>query len=417
MEFPKIFRRRAAIFRLNAGQLNPGVSIMGKWAAGPYFIAASILLLGWIVAGCDKNPLGTVESTGHPPFITTPSVNPDSVYIDALTPVAGSYTVPVTVSVRATHPGGQGSISIVTASFVRPGEIDPISQIQLLDDGTGPDIAAGDGIYSGTTQLSLYRPQAGTWRVQFVAVDVTGLKSNTGDIPLKLTIKNSAPSLGLPSLRAYQPAGSDSVRYSFAVAVSDSNGLETITSVSFRASGTTDTSAHQLFDDGIPAHGDAIPGDGIYSGIVWLKPAVSPDSVAFTISAVDDHGARTSVTHRVSSNRPPSFVAINVPSTITRPASGSIPINFFVTVTDPDGRADIDSVYFKNFSSSNPNNIFLMYDDGNLPVHGDSVAFDETYSLIIQIASTNTPGTKEFHFYVVDRSGASDTAVRNIVIN
>ncbi len=389
---------------------------MRKWPAAAALTASIILLLAWLAPGCDKNPLGTVENTGHAPFVSSPSVTPDSVYLDGLTQIGGNYDVRVAVSARTTHPDGQGSIAQVTASFVRPGEADPMGQITLMDDGNTPDASAGDGIFTGLAQIGLTRAQSGTWRVRITAIDVNGLRSNTADLRLRLTIKNSPPSLDVPSVRTYQPAGSDSVRYTFAVAASDSNGLETITSVFFRAQGTTDTSAHQLYDDGLPAHGDALPGDGLFSGIVWMKPTVSPDSVGFTITAVDDHGAQASVVHYMA-DKPPSIVSVNVPSTITRPASGSIPINFFVTVTDPDGLGDIDSVYFRNFSSSNPNAIFMMYDDGNLAVHGDSTANDGTYSLIVQISSTNTPGVKEFHFYVVDKSGASDTAIRYITIN
>ncbi len=414
MEFPKFPRRRARNALDKNGHSIPGASILMQRTV-PRILPA-LLLLGSFLPGCDKNPLGTVETVGHAPFVAAATVTPDSVYLDGLTPVGGTYSFSVSVTAKVTHPDGPGAIGLVIANILRPGESDAAWQLVLLDDGASPDSVAGDGIYSGKGVLAVQRSESGTYRVQISATDLQGFQSNTADKRLRLTIRNAPPSLGSPSVRTYQPAGSDSVRFTFAIAASDSNGLETITSVVVQGRNTTDTSTHILFDDGLPSHGDAFPGDGIFSGILWLKPTMVPDSVGFVYTAVDDHGARASVTQNMGANQPPSFVSLNVPSTITRPASGSIPVFFFATVTDPDGLGDIDSVYFRNISSTSPSNI-LMYDDGDLAAHGDSVANDGTYSRIVSIASTNTPGTKEFHFTVVDKARFSATVIRFIVIN
>ena len=46
-----------------------------------------------------------------------------------------------------------------------------------------------------------------------------------------------------------------------------------------------------------------------------------------------------------------------------------------------------------------------MFDDGNLALHGDQVAGDGIYSLLIQISSTNDKGTYRLEFQAKDRGG------------
>ncbi|MCC6398077.1 MAG: hypothetical protein IT282_13775, partial [Bacteroidetes bacterium] len=73
-------------------------------------------------------------------------------------------------------------------------------------------------------------------------------------------------------------------------------------------------------------------------------------------------------------------------------------------------------VYFMNLSATTPAP-FSMFDDGDLSAHGDSVASDGTYSILLSITSSNTPGVKDFRFSVVDRAGARADTTRQITIN
>jgi hypothetical protein len=172
----------------------------------------------------------------------------------------------------------------------------------------------------------------------------------------------------------------------------------------------------QMFDDGLRSNGDAVAGDGVFSRYAWIVPVANLQDVVFEFRGTDRDGKQSNIVRRAVANSAPSFVSFAVPSTIQRPASGSRLVTFAASVEDQNGLADIDSVYFRNMSSATPT-IILMYDDGNLAAHGDSVASDGTYARILSIDATTTPGTKEFRFSVVDRAGARSDVTKNITIN
>ncbi len=109
-------------------------------------------------------------------------------------------------------------------------------------------------------------------------------------------------------------------------------------------------------------------------------------------------------------------MSLTIPSTITRPGSGSSLISFFAAVADTNGRTDIDSVYFVNLSSTTPAPV-LMYDDGDLTTHGDSVAADGVWSRRLSIDATTSTGAKTFRFSATDRAGARADSTRIITIN
>ncbi len=69
-------------------------------------------------------------------------------------------------------------------------------------------------------------------------------------------------------------------------------------------------------------------------------------------------------------------------------------------VTDQDGAADIRVVeaVFSGFP-------FEMFDDGDLPAHGDAFTGDQVYSRGFTIDSTNSSGSRTFRFRAVDGSG------------
>jgi hypothetical protein len=69
-----------------------------------------------------------------------------------------------------------------------------------------------------------------------------------------------------------------------------------------------------------------------------------------------------------------------------------------------------------NLSSVTPT-VVLMYDDGDLAVHGDSVAADGTWSRRLSIDASNSTGAKTFKFSATDRAGARIDSTRIITIN
>ena len=116
-------------------------------------------------------------------------------------------------------------------------------------------------------------------------------------------------------------------------------------------------------------------------------------------------------------NLPPRLSNLSAPDTLHRPVSGTRPVFFAVSATDPDCESDIVKVFFRSINSHSPNFEFRLYDDGNLAVTGDSVAGNGRYSLVIPIDSTATLGRLEFRFWARDKSGAlSDSLAHFITI-
>lgn len=99
---------------------------------------------------------------------------------------------------------------------------------------------------------------------------------------------------------------------------------------------------------------------------------------------------------------------------LRRPSgSGSDTTNYdtlHIQANDPDGNCDIKQVFFNSYNPRNfPSrfNPFIMYDDGNIHSHGDPIASDYQYSLIVEVTadpSDTSLGYFKFHFYAQDNS-------------
>lgn len=374
------------------------------------------LLLGLLVffAGCEDNPSDTIDFTGAAPVLRTAVANPLSFNLDALPASGGVYRLSVAVTATAQDPQGLDDIRSVEWSVYPPLSASPVAAGTLT-----PSILVPGTGYREFTSVVLFevtKNQTGLYRLEIRAVDQAGLRSTASSTMLTVRLNNTAPVLSLPGAREVARSGADSVRFHVTVSALDSNGLSDIAQVSVRALNSTDSSSVVMADDGSRSAGDLAAGDGHFSAFVWVVPRTSLEQVVFEYAARDLAGALSNVLQRSVNNAPPRFVSLTVPSVIQRPASGSSLISFFAQVDDPNGRTDIDSVYFRNLSSTSPS-IIAMYDDGDLAQHGDSIAADGRYSRILSIDATTSTGIKEFRFSAVDRGGARADSTRFITIN
>jgi hypothetical protein len=281
---------------------------------------------------------------------------------------------------------------------------------------TGTVVRPGTTSFSASIAFSLTREQAGVYLLEVYAVDRSGYSSTVLLQQIRVRKNSTPPVLSLPGVREVGRQGADSIQYAVTIAAADSDGLNNIQAVTVRALLTRDSSALQMYDDGLRSHGDGVSGDGVFSLYTWIIPTGNPQDVTFEFRAADRDGMQSNIVRRPVANSAPRFVSLAVPSTIQRPSTGSNLVTFAATVEDANGLADIDSVYFRNMSSVTPT-IIRMYDDGDLTVHGDSVASDGTYARVLSIDAATTPGTKEFRFTVVDKAGARSETTRNITIN
>ncbi|MBS1491888.1 MAG: hypothetical protein JST55_00175 [Bacteroidetes bacterium] len=109
-----------------------------------------------------------------------------------------------------------------------------------------------------------------------------------------------------------------------------------------------------------------------------------------------------------SNNVAPEVSFVNAPDTVIRPTTGDVPLMIGIKASDPNGQCDIKTVFFNSIlPNGNPSNQnpFTMYDDGDLLAHGDTVAGDGRYSLIIRIPPSALIGTYQFKYQASDNSG------------
>lgn len=376
-------------------------------------VSVLFALLFW---KCDENRLAPIDTVVSVPSVRLINVWPDSIYLDSLNSSNGNYTVTSTISAYVVDPDGGGWIAGVVATVFKPNSASPLTQVTLKDDGALADSLAGDGWFSARLQFGISRTQTGRYRIQIKATDRNGIESNIKEGSLVLWRTNSRPYFSaLPSVQQFSPAGSDSVRLAVSIAVSDSDGLSDVYRVVARALNSTDSSAHEMYDDGLMIHRDPFPGDGIFSSIFWTHPLSGVQDLVIEFTAQDKQGAISDPLHRALTNSSPRIVRLDVPDSIQRPTGPPQLIPFRLTAADSNGLGDIDSVFFTNLSSANPAN-FLMYDDGNLAIHGDSTQGDGIYSTIVSIDASTTLGVKNFQFNVKDKFGAKDSLRKFITI-
>ncbi|MFC2119717.1 choice-of-anchor X domain-containing protein [Bacteroidota bacterium] len=89
-----------------------------------------------------------------------------------------------------------------------------------------------------------------------------------------------------------------------------------------------------------------------------------------------------------------------------------------VEASDPNGQNDILKVYFivYNPDGSTNGNELELFDDGNVDDHGDLMAGDGIYSLLIQVDQANEKGTYRFEFRARDRGGKLSNTIDHTVL-
>lgn len=102
----------------------------------------------------------------------------------------------------------------------------------------------------------------------------------------------------------------------------------------------------------------------------------------------------------IRTGKPPIISELRAPDSVSLPNLGSKVIQMSVRATDENN--DIKEVYFRSLDSSDPNRKFFLYDSGNLNMHGDSLANDGIYSILIELPYNMTPKSYRFEFEAKD---------------
>ena len=243
--------------------------------------------------GCESTNEGIVDQSGAPPFLRAAIVDPDTVNLRGLPSQDGRYSV--SVEVRATVDGSDGGGPAVTvfADLLPPLASDSWLRIQLRDDGSGADLAPGDGEFSARLTFELAQSDAGAFRIRVQALAGAGFQSNAREQTLLVLRENAPPLLSnliAPDTVLLPPTGSSLVRMS--VDATDPDGPEDIQEVYFLSLDSSDPSRKFfLLDDGdANVSGDAVAGDGTYSIIVQLPATTSRKTYRIAFQAADTFG-------------------------------------------------------------------------------------------------------------------------------
>jgi len=369
-------------------------------------IIVSILLLSiiWII-GCSEETNPVIP--GSNPVIS--KVNMKDRWN---TQSSGFYKTEVWVI----DPQGPGDLAGVSLSVREISGGKEIFTDSLYDDGAhfypqDGDVLAGDGVYSNQLQvvdISQYSNQT-EFVFQFTAFDKQNHASHIRETTVVFS-PNSPPVI-------HKIVAPDSISHSsensiFSIIVSDSNGIDDISRAYFESKNLTGGFTQyeqQLFNDGdYEKNGDLIAEDSIFSIRIskdFLVAKKGLYNLNFYVEDENEDQNKNEAVHLiVIENFESHFLSFNLPDSILiPPGSGNFNRELMtVEVSDTEGLADIDSVYFYSLKPdsalANNGRPLLMVDNG-LPYNpnnplietGDEVDGDGIFSLSLLVYNLSKP--------------------------
>ena len=327
-------------------------------------------------------------------------------------------------------PQGLGNLTGVYLTVHESSGGEEIFSDSLYDEGSyhypdAGDVLAGDGVFSNrfqTADISETVDQA-EYIFRFIAFDMQNHESKIWENIITFG-PNSPPVIH--QISAPDSLSSQNENTIFSITVSDSDGIEDIDQAYFESENLTKgfTKYEQdLYNDGdFENHGDLIAGDSIFSTRILPDFLAYKDGAFNLIFHVEDtyeEENRNEAKHLIYiGNLFSRFVAFDIPDVILiPPGSGEFNRELMTAeVTDPEGLADIDSVYFFSLkpdsSLANNGQPFIMVDNG-LPYNagnplietGDETSGDGIYSLSLLVYNGSIPGEYTFSFYIRDKAG------------
>ena len=254
------------------------------------YMLTPVFLLA-LIGGCTKQPGGVIDPSGIPPFVGAAAVYPDTIKMKSLPQSNGILTVTIRAQAKLIPQAGSAGIAGVNGVIIASGATDPMLTFVLHDDGSSPDSAAGDGVYSALIQFTIPRSASGFYTLRVVANDIQGFVSNTVEVPLFMLRDNHAPVLSnlvMPDSATVPVA--DSTTIPLYIRAVDQDGQADINSVYFRSLDSSDPTQRFVMKNDGSAPG-SVPGDSTYSLIVKLRdsPTVRK-TYRFAFQAIDSFG-------------------------------------------------------------------------------------------------------------------------------
>jgi len=261
-----------------------------------------LLLMGLSILGCQSGDNSLVDPFHLPPFLKSLAVSPSSINTDTINVgaqrlPADSLRIRVTATAQVSDPEGLANVKEVTVRVFKPASQDLIQTAQLSDNGTLPDVSAGDGTFSGVVSFVIVRSDIGDFKVEVTAIDQADLASNSLTASVSVLRLNKPPVLSNLVAPDSVSVSTSPVLLKLSVEATDPDGPSDIQKVffnTFKPDGSPSSgNPFQMFDDGNAGgtSGDAIKGDGVYSLIIQLQPNNTKGNYRFEFQAVDRSGA------------------------------------------------------------------------------------------------------------------------------
>ncbi|MGA7160571.1 MAG: hypothetical protein WBZ48_06195 [Bacteroidota bacterium] len=249
-----------------------------------------------LVGGCEFPDKGVVD-TIPPPFISQATASPTLIDVTHLA-AQPTDAIDTTITFSATVDGAN-QYTLVTYIVSDPSDSLLVSGNLTVNNG---------GKFSANTRFHILKENVGIYNVQFQAVNNEESRSNL--LTQAIIVKNSdhAPvvsNLVMPDSVTVPPAG-DTTFVKITVAVSDTDGVQDIVSVSLtsRRPDNSVVGIYPMYDDGgfnavIPfglKSGDAVAGDGIYTLTIPLLSSTTGNTYRdFSFIATDRSGESSNV--------------------------------------------------------------------------------------------------------------------------
>ncbi len=256
-----------------------------------------------------------------------------------------------------------------------------IGLVELMDDGTGGDEAAGDGIFSMSLDIA-DTVNTGDHTIDVTVYDLNG-NTGTGDVKLTVIQKNEPPNVfsGFTNPSTLYNDGITEVK--FTAEVDDPNGISDVLSVNadlrlLGGDGETD-----MFDDG--TNGDTYSSDGKYTVMHIIPNSINPGTFAVKFTAADLANDINTLSVDVVIHEFIPVIAPRIVKVLSIPeeafAGPDLEILLTVEIEDGNGLDTVLSVE-GDLRDIDGDRHQLFYDDGS---NGDEKTGDGIYSYLMSI--------------------------------
>jgi hypothetical protein len=178
-----------------------------------------------------------------------------------------------------------------------------------------------------------------------------------------------------------------------------------------------------LLDNGKAANGDDVSNDGSFANKIPLSTTYPNGIYNIKYFVTDKSNSTNQVAlgtfkYNNGQNNIAPVISDDIVDPDTAIVTTTTVILTSIKVFDQNGLSDIDKSYFIVYrpDGTTNNNQNLLFDDGNIAEHGDQIASDGVYSLLIQITSSNQKGTYRLEFQAKDRGAKLSNIINHSLL-